>query len=39
MNKDFILGQFKAHLKEHNIPFEKYLHYNKHRDQGYYDFN
>lgn len=39
MNKDFILKQFKAHLEKHNISFEKYLHYNKYRGEGYYDFN
>lgn len=39
MTKKFLEEQFKAHLKEHNTSFEKYLHYNKHRDKGYYDFN
>lgn len=39
MTKKFLEEQFKAHLKEHNITFEKYLYYNKHRGQCYYDFN
>ena len=39
MNENFILGQFKAHLKEHNILFETYLYYNKHRDKNHCDFN